>query len=304
MTLNNCFFRMVALTAVFVPGSFAQTNVNARFLTFEEAGPVLQIHGTNLPGSLKSVGSLNEAKWNAWVTQEDVDIRKRLERGEEDTLTNLLRFGVTYTKEYRIDREYLARFGQSALVNSFAEKRASDLIKALNSLAPNEAMQEMKSFLERKGYSFRTTMDREKIKKYLLDNLARMRDEFLAYNETIKQGGRDESSALYSERGISLDTNLWPDHEIDEILEILVKKGALKPGSIRRIGIVGPGLDFANKEFGNDYYPPQTIQPFAVIDSLIRLGLTDPNNFELLTLDISPSVNIHVARANKAAQSG
>ncbi len=78
----------------------------------------------------------------------------------------------------------------------------------------------------------------------------------------------------------------------------------LKPGSVRRIAIIGPGLDFANKEYGNDFYPPQSIQPFAVLDSLIRLGLTDAGMFQLTTLDISPSVNIHLARTSRNAAAG
>jgi len=78
----------------------------------------------------------------------------------------------------------------------------------------------------------------------------------------------------------------------------------LKPGSVHRIAIVGPGLDFVNKDFGNDFYPPQSIQPFAVLDSLIRLGLTDPAAFQLYTFDISPSVNIHLAQTQKNAAAG
>jgi hypothetical protein len=76
----------------------------------------------------------------------------RLDRGEEDTLTNLLRFGLTYTKEYRIDDEYLLRYGQSSLVNSFAENRANDLIRALSAPTASEGFAHMRSFLERKGY--------------------------------------------------------------------------------------------------------------------------------------------------------
>ena len=53
----------------------------------------------------------------------------------------------------------------------------------------------------------------------------------------------------------------------------MVEKGLLRPGSVQKIAIVGPGLDFANKEKGNDFYPPQTIQPFAMLDSLTRLGV-------------------------------
>ena len=142
------------------------------------------------------------------------------------------------------------------------------------------------------------------MKKYLLGNLARMRDEFAAYREKLKTSGMAEESQMYSDRGISLDTNLWPDYALDRTLREMLESGKLKPGSIRRIAIVGPGLDFANKENGNDFYPPQTIQPFAVIDSLVRLGISDPVTLEMFTFDISPSINIHLQRARKKASLG
>ena len=50
-------------------------------------------------------------------------------------------------------------------------------------------------------------------------------------------------------------------------------QGLVKAGEVRRVAIVGPGLDFADKDVGFDFYPQQTLQPFAVLDSLRRLGL-------------------------------
>ena len=84
----------------------------------------------------------------------------------------------------------------------------------------------------------------------------------------------------------------------------MVEQGWLKPGMVHSIAIVGPGLDFANKEAGNDFYAPQTIQPFAVLDSLFRLGVADPATVKLYTLDISPDVNVHVERARDNAAQG
>ena len=70
------------------------------------------------------------------------------------------------------------------------------------------------------------------------------------------------------------------------------------------MAVVGPGLDFVNKVEGLDFYPPQTIQPFAVMDSLLRLGLADPAALEIYTLDISSRVNLHLARARERANAG
>ena len=83
-----------------------------------------------------------------------------------------------------------------------------------------------------------------------------------------------------------------------------MEKGLLQPGSVRRVAIVGPGPDFVNKNFGSDFYPPQTTQPFALIDSLARLGLSDPASVEVYTFDISPRVNRHIERARKTAAAG
>ncbi|WP_348261643.1 hypothetical protein P8935_17805 [Telmatobacter sp. DSM 110680] len=274
----------------------------AVFIPLDAAQPTLKGFSDTLPPELRSPPDAEA--WSFWVKTQDSAIRQRLEKGEEDTLTNLLRWGVTFTDEYQIDREYLSKYGTSTLVNAFAEKRANDLVRALSSPGANEGMQQMRAYLVHRGYSFKTPEDRAKVKRHLLENLAHMRDEFAEFREKLKTADLSEESQLYAQRGISLDSNLWPDYALDRSLGELVKLGMIKPGSVRRIAIIGPGLDFANKEFGNDFYPPQSTQPFAVLDSLIRLGLTDARNFELYTLDISPSVNIHIARTQKNAADG
>jgi hypothetical protein len=297
---RECFLSFLLLL-LSCAGATAQSAGKPEYLTFDQAQPVLRAMAANLPAGLKASGPLTAEKWAGWVRKEDADIRARLERGEEDTLTNLLRFGVTFTKEYRIDDQYLARYGQSSLVNAFAENRANDLIRAMASGNANEGIAQMRAFLEHKGFSFKSREDQKKIKSFLLANLARMRDEMLRY---IRQSQQGERFQLFQDRGISLDTNLWPDFLIDLHLANMVRMGLLRPGSVRRVAIVGPGLDFANKEMGNDFYPPQTIQPFAVLDSLIRLGLSDPASVELYTMDISSEVNFHIERARKNAAAG
>jgi hypothetical protein len=275
------------------------------FISFEAAKPSINAFPSALPPELRSNG-LDAAQWSAWVQKADREVRDRLNQGEEDTLTNLLRFGVTFTKEYRIDDEYLTRYGKSSLVDSFAEHRADDLIRTLASpdrWPPNssEGLARMRDFLQKKGYLFNTPAQRAQIKKYLLRNLARMRDDILRYRAPTDDATRAQ---LFKDRGISLDTNLWPDFLLDQHFRRMKENGLLQPGSVHKIAIIGPGLDFANKEKGNDFYPPQTIQPFAVLDSLLRLGLANSNSVELYTFDISSEVNFHVAHARQNALSG
>jgi SAM-dependent methyltransferase len=79
-------------------------------------------------------------------------------------------------------------------------------------------------------------------------------------------------------------------------------RGLLKPGSVRRVAIVGPGLDFADKDVGFDIAAQQTLQPFAVLDSLERLGLApSPGDPAIVLLDISPRIIDHVTQARARA---
>jgi hypothetical protein len=237
--------------------------------------------------------------WPEWIASQDRSIRERLNAGEEDSVTNLLRFGVTFTKEYRIDDEYLAKYGESTLVQSFAEHRADDLIKAL-AAPPTPGIAEVRALLEQKGFSMQTAAARKRLRQHLLGNLARMRQDLLQAKEQAK-GNR---SQMFENRGISLDSNLWPDYDIDQHLRKMAEKDLLPPHSIRKIAIVGPGLDFVNKQEGVDFYPPQTVQPFAILDSLLRLGLADADRIQVFTLDISPRVNVHLGRARGDAAAG
>jgi hypothetical protein len=72
-----------------LPPAMAQ---KPQFLPFSEAQPVLNAYSSNLPAELKQPTA---AAWDKWVRNQDLQIRTRLERGQEDTLTNLLRLGVT-----------------------------------------------------------------------------------------------------------------------------------------------------------------------------------------------------------------
>lgn len=266
------------------------------FIPLHAALPVLQ-HSVD---GEHPTASVSPNDWTLWLQKSDGEIRERLDRGEEDSLTNLLRFGVTYTKEYRIDDEYLARYGDSSLVNGFAQNRSNDLIKALARPNANQGFVEMRAFIEKKGFSLNSPSGRQKLKAYLLANLGRMQKE-LQQARAHANTNRDEA---FQDRGISLDSNLWPDYDLDRALQDMLKKGLIESGKTRRVAIVGPGLDFVNKQEGVDYYPPQTVQPFAVLDSLFRLGLANPGDVELYTLDISSRVNLHIQTALKNAAAG
>jgi hypothetical protein len=77
-----------------------------------------------------------------------------------------------------------------------------------------------------------------------------------------------------------------------------------RPGPFRRIAIVGPGLDFTDKAEGYDFYPLQTIQPFALIDSLAARGAIDTADVSVTTFDISARITEHLSLAADRARAG
>ncbi len=111
-----------------------------------------------------------------------------------------------------------------------------------------------------------------------------------------------ERSSMYRDRGLASDTSVRISFAVDEALQ-RIKAAGLAAG-VRRVAIIGPGLDVVDKQEGHDFYPPQTIQPFAVIDSLIRAGLADADTLSVTTLDVSARVNDHLAQMARRARTG
>jgi hypothetical protein len=115
-----------------------------------------------------------------------------------------------------------------------------------------------------------------------------------------------ERSRLYRDRGLASDTSLRINFALELALRVLtpVRSRGSDPITVRRVAVIGPGLDFADKQEGYDFYPPQTIQPFAILDSLIRLGHADANTVEVTTFDVSARVNDHLEQAQRRAVAG
>lgn len=271
------------------------------FTNLEQAAPAL--------GGLRASGQASQAdeanftpeRWPAWIRTHDHDIRLRLIRGQEDTLTNFLRSGSNFTQAPPIGIRDLLDYDSNAQVRAVAERRIEDLGRALQSHTGDEHVAQMRGLLQSEAVDPESAVSDGKLHAFLLKNMLRMREEYLGY---LHQPQGANPFQAFKDRGISLDTNLWPDFLIEVHLRHMADAGLLKPKSVKRVAIVGPGLDFTNKESGNDFYPPQTNQPFAVIDSLLRLGLADEKSLEVYTWDISQEVNLHITRAHERAARG
>ena len=295
------------------------------FITYDEARPILEALREALPAELRPTTPQEAASaWANWVVHHDAEIRGRLAQGEEDSLINLLLFGTSFTGHPRITLDVLTKLvgrpwqnvpsssSEVALFVRAIDARADDLVRAIATPGTNERLMFARHLIGSKGYDAKNSKDRERIKRYLLSGLARVLKEQARYASILESARLlgdpsaefAERSKLFSARGLSTDASLFPNLAIERALESLKVQSQLSGNSVRRVAVIGPGLDFADKQDGYDFYPQQTIQPFAIIDTLLRLGLARANDLKVTTLDLSPRVNDHLERTRQRAVRG
>lgn len=291
------------------------STAKAVYISFDDARQVVATLAEILPAELKGQSETEiAAAWPAWVAHYDSQIRARLAQGDEDSVVNFLLFGTSFTKQPRVTLAELQALNVAAAnVTSSAviAARIHDLVRAAAGPAGNDRLTFTQTILKRKGLDLATAGGKLAAEKFLANALQRVMAENGAYARTLEaarlQGDATEEfaerSRLFRARGLSSDTSLLPNYAIEESLKELKARG-LVSNNVRRVAVIGPGLDFTDKQEGYDFYPPQTIQPFALIDSLVRLGLAKPNELEVTTFDLSERVNGHLMQARARAQRG
>jgi hypothetical protein len=217
-----------------------------------------------------------------------------------DSLVNLLLFGTSFTKQPRIKIEDITEASKSGVLQA----RIDDLATALRNPGKDERFLFFRELLRSEKIDARVVSAQAGV--FLLSQLQRVLQEQRMLAERAKEvrpvSPLDRAS-LFHDRGVSLDTGILADFSIDQTLRDLKKRGMLKEGQIARVGVIGPGLDFTDKNPASayDYYPPQTIQPFAIYDSLLRLGLAKEKALSLSIFDISSRVIDHFNRGRERA---
>ena len=314
---------LLPILGLFVSAQTSKTR--PLYLSYNDAQPVLSALAEALPAELKGRDSSELARiWPNWIVHRDAEIRARLALGDEDSLVNFLLFGTSYTRQPRITSKEIAQVAEAANepsangeaatspISKILHARADDLIHGLVTPGNNERLLFARLLLERKGLDPSTAAGRVKVREYLLASVSRVLTEQASYARALAAARLlgdpseefAERSRLYRSRGLSSDTSILPNFALEESLKAMLSRGLVKPGSMTRIAVVGPGLDFTDKQDGYDFYSQQTIQPFAIIDTLLRLGLATPETIHVTTFDLSPRVNYHLARAKHRAQRG
>jgi hypothetical protein len=228
-----------------------------------------------------------ESMWPAWVAQRDADIRARVAAGDEDSVINLLLYGTSFTRRPRpTERQIADLVERPAAAVVWLRPRIDDLVAGIAMPGGNERLQFARDVLRDKGGDAKQYLERRAIEMSATGAL-RTRALLDAAATTA------DKATVFRERGLSSDTSIFIDYALDATLEALKSAQQLAAGTVRRVAIVGPGLDFSDKLDGYDFYPPQTIQPFAVIDSLQRLGLA-ASDVQVTAFDLSSRVVAHL----------
>ncbi|MBV9746259.1 MAG: hypothetical protein JO099_21065, partial [Acidobacteriia bacterium] len=261
-----------------------------------------------LPAGLR-IG--DEAQWLAWCQRQDKAIRARLDQGDLDSLANLLLLGTSFTRQQRIPMDQITAASKAGILRA----RVDDLVAGLRHPNGNERLLFAQSLLRRQGINPEGPQDSQ-LGVFLYNNLLRVMREEIGLGERVAEAQKlmrpdDPASFLnrssaFRDRGVSLDTGIQPDFLIEQTLHDLKSRGVIREGQVARIAVVGPGLDFIdkNEQYAYDYYPQQTLQPFALYDSLVRLGLAKNDGLSVSILDISSRVMEHIRGARERAAKG
>ncbi len=278
------------------PDTAEEGSRTVRAMTLAEALPVLHAVGERVPEELR-VPQLTESIWSKWVARRDADIRSRLDKGDEDSVVNLMLYGTTFTRHPRATPDDLAT-SERTRVDAVMEGRLIDLVTAIESPGRDERLQFARQVVERHGGIVGPRL-RGETRKYLEALRSRVLAENQRYANRLSPGAlasdaerRESSATVYRDRGLSSDTSLRVNFALEQALIALRDRRELRRPAINRIAVIGPGLDFLDKAQGYDFYPVQVIQPFAIADSLLRLGLaTRP---AVTAFDISPRILAHL----------
>jgi hypothetical protein len=284
------------------------------YIPYADAKPIFDVLRDDLlpPELREQTPAEREATWRDWVSRRDAAIRARVEAGEDDSVINFLSYGTTFTKQPRITEQELAGLvvrsddsRSSVFVPSpVLQARIDDFVAALASPGTNERLQFARQILARKGMDPATEAGRTQLRGYLEERAAIVGSA--ERSSRLLDPGTEllDKLTIFRDRGLSSDTSISIDLGIEQALDAMKAAGVLRPGTVRRVALVGPGLDFVDKQNGYDFYPLQTIQPFALMDSLLRLELADPAALQVSAFDLSPPVLQHLDVARSRAQTG
>lgn len=301
-TLTFHFLLCTFVLALHTPAQSARA-----FIPYADARPIFDaVRADFLPPDLRDLAPAErEARWPAWIVRHDAAIRARVAEGDADSIVHLLLFGTSFTTAPRAsERDLAALVARPDEALRALRRRIDDFAAALAAPGANERLRFARAVVERQGIDPATAEGRAALGRYLDERTRVVGGSVQSARVLDPAASPADTLTLFRDRGLATDTSIVADFGIEQALDAMKTAGAVRAGTVRRVAIVGPGLDFIDKLDGYDFYPEQTIQPFALIDSLLRLELAEPDRLEVVALDLGARVLQHIEGARTRARAG
>lgn len=285
------------VTSATPAGRAAQPRAGATRITWEDAAP--------LRARLEKQG-ITQAAFPSYVERLGENHAGRMREGDLDHLVFYLLQSTHFTSLPAIEPALSAR----ALVEGLdpaareafltgpaidpptpapARARIAAFVRALDSSSPDPRLAYFRG-LTQATFPDRRQREAAVLREYLRVMRFIYQKEFVA-----RRAGAEAVAALYRARGLSTDTAVEAGYVVYNGLGII---RSLEPDRrIRRVLIVGPGLDLAPRTAFLEAGPPESYQPWAVIDALLALGLSRADDLQVVGADINPRVVQHLIRS-------
>jgi hypothetical protein len=216
------------------------------------------------------------------------ELNDRLESGEQDALVYYVLQGRRFTQAPFIEPVLGARdFVKSGDIPASVRTRIRDFVQACQAAGAGD---------ERLWYFCRLSQDEGRIGIEFQRAMRFLYEKEVKALEREGSDRRDFVASLYRSRGLSSDSAMDANFPVYVTLRRLAADRKLR---FNRILIVGPGLDFAPRTGLDDSIPPQSLQPYAIADAVLQLGLSSRENLRIHCVDINP----HVVERLRAARS-
>jgi len=271
------------------------------------AGPVRMLWRDVAPiQDTVRAGGVTEATFDAYVERTHAENQRRVREGDLDHLVSYLLQSTQITTAPAIEPALSAKrlvesmdattraaflhgeAGVAPAVPGEVTGRIAALLKAI--AAPRDDARLVyfgslvdAAFPDRRARQARLAGEYLRVMRFLYQK------EFVAQQQAAPAAAVAE---LYRHRGLSTDTAVEAGYVVQ--LGLGVIKG-LDPGRrVRRVLIVGPGLDLAPRTGLQESAAPESYQPWAVMDAIVSLGLGRPTELEVVAADINPRVVAHL----------
>ena len=303
----RCAFRhnrfVIARTAVSLALYSTLTLASAsQRIAWSDVAPIrqhLEAHGIRTP-----------AAFSAYIARVSRENAARVRQGDFDHLVFYLLQSTRFTRLRPVEPALSAR----DFVESLTPRERAEFLdngRASRALAPplvRDRARDLLEALESPGGDLRLQYFRVLVRDTLPTqhdrHAALMREyvrvmRFVYLKEFVAQRGTDQVAALYRSRGFATDTAVEAGYLV--YLGLGAVKGVDPDRRVHRVLIIGPGLDLAPRTGLREETPPESYQPWAVLDALLALRLATLDDLHLTAADINPRVLAHLQRVHGKA---